>query len=191
MQPSFGPTHIQNTAVIAQDAAKALSHIWSSFPTNHEFNIHYNFACLTLDVIGRLAFSYEFKMVDSLAHPQSDQSMLQTFEDIITTVSKRFGLPHWAWKFIGVAESDIEPKVTRIRSIILDVVKQKTNLINDGQYNPPEGLPLDMLDRLIQATTGQAKVEFSDDEMVDEVYAIFGAGSGNSQCRYREITKSN
>ncbi|KAI8821487.1 cytochrome P450 [Fimicolochytrium jonesii] len=183
MQPSFGPTHIHNTAVIANAIANALSDTWAAYPAGHAFNVNYHFACLTLDVIGRLAFSYEFKMVETLADPThtSSASLLHVFEEIVTTMSARYGAPEVTWPVLGISTRNIQGQVSRVRSIILDVVKQKTSLIRDGRYSPREGVPLDMLDRLIQATTGQARVQFSTEEMVDEVYAIFGAGSETTQ----------
>lgn len=188
MQPSFGPSHQQDAFLITRDVTLQLVDVWnqivldnlknvgrmvvSSDESAPVVNVYNCLLSLTLDVIGLMAFSYPFKMVSRLIDPETDDSDLAAFRNVPLVVGKRSNLPQFLWKHHKVSVEDMKVGSKKLRGIVSDVIASKRKKMAEGTTEK-----LDMLGRLLEATSGKAQVSFTEEELVDEIFTVFAGGS--------------
>ncbi|TPX32252.1 hypothetical protein SmJEL517_g04589 [Synchytrium microbalum] len=169
LSPAFSPIHLQHALEVSIKSTKQLCKYWASLGPKVIHNVHHEFACLTLDVIGQVAFSQDFGVVKSLSTDNVSETY-QLFEKVGGAIGKRMNQPKWFWWPLGVTVKDIEYETTRVRQIAIDVLQTKMA----ATVARPER-EWDVLDRLLaKSTDGEDK--FTPDEVIDELMGFYFAG---------------
>ncbi|KAJ3278419.1 Thromboxane-A synthase [Borealophlyctis nickersoniae] len=192
LQPAFGPMHLRYALDVTNEVMDNLDKVWGERcdaalmgdKDRVRMDVAVPMTALTLDVIGKVAFSYDFGSVASLndAAPKQDFQLINVLLD---TIGRRFQYPHLLWKWAGVDKSS--PRVREaddyIDKIVTDVIKEKRALMraqreaNGGVWSPKESKAKDLLDRLLEDTEAEKETRrFTDEEIIDEVFGFFLAG---------------
>ncbi|KAJ3050611.1 Thromboxane-A synthase, partial [Rhizophlyctis rosea] len=135
-----------------------------------ELDIYPVWAAYTLDVIGKVGFSYEFKTAQSLATGEMSKDV-DLLNEIFTTIAKRAFIPSFLWHITG--NSERSPKnaeaIAYIRGIVTEVIQKKRSAREEGGGQVDVEGRKDLLDQLMGK-------DFSDEEIFQEVLGFFLAG---------------
>ncbi|KAJ3103594.1 hypothetical protein HDU97_010014 [Phlyctochytrium planicorne] len=184
MQPGFGPSHLRDVVSASNQCCDALFQLWKglirdSSSTSVESDLFHVASCLTIDVIGKMAFSFDFESV----HYHLDKDSLvqmKAYQKSFEVIARRIPVPKFLWSTFGIAPEQVAKDVDVMKSTIQAAIDQKRRRLfgEDGQRREDqldsrtlEGMKhLDVLDRLMLST------DWSDEEIKDEVVALFLAG---------------
>jgi cytochrome P450 len=183
MAAGFGPAHIKHTVDAVNDIMESLFSKWESELRKDEDGvIEINFShiavCITTDVIGLVAFSYDFECVKDPDSPRVHR-IAGFGADVSAMVSKRLTLPRMLWGWFGIAKKDGEALMSEYTKPITDAL----NLKREIKRKEKEGSKLvdaslerriDVMDKLLEAD------DWTDLEVVDETVILFAAGSDTS-----------
>jgi cytochrome P450 len=208
MQPGFGPSHLRATVDASNAVMDALCEIWdrkhqklelevSVTSAKNSFNtdLFHVASSFTIDVIGLVAFSYHYNSIQNHEFPES-QKQLQSYQKALDMVTKRIPFPGWVWGMLGIGVKDAEVETHILKKTIMETIEakraaKKVEMMSDaGNVNEEEGgeegsgrmhpktlkamTHLDVLDRLLEVEG------WTDEEIVDEVIALFLAGGETS-----------
>ncbi|KAJ3399611.1 Cytochrome P450 4V2, partial [Chytridiales sp. JEL 0842] len=181
MQPGFGPAQLRHAFETTNDALDILFDIWnthlSSAKESFRTDISHVASCITLDVIGQTAFSYDY---GSVLHHENHQKLqdMKAYKRSFRVFLKRFAVPKAFWNVLGIGEEYAKKETAFVRQTILNTITSKRSTMkeqDEADMQNPSTIPgmkqLDVLDRLLQ-TDGT----WTDEEIVDEVMALFFAG---------------
>ncbi|KAG2490073.1 hypothetical protein HYH03_011538 [Edaphochlamys debaryana] len=138
---------------------------------------------LTLDVVGLVAFSHDFRQVEQarrdLAGAASDPALLQdrvlwavnTFGEVLAQIFitplpllkalDRLGLPHL---------KRLDEAVTVMRASMLDVIQERRGALQAGRPGRDDLL------QLLLSATDESGVGMTDEELWEDVHDVMGAG---------------
>jgi cytochrome P450 len=209
LQPGFGPTHLRSAVDSTNRVMDTLFEIWDktlesangggggslgSNPVTGDgtllTDMFHVASSITVDVIGHVAFSYSY---DSVLHHETPakQGAMKSYQMAFEVLGKRMGLPAWLWGWAGVGEGHAKALTTQLRKTIMETIETKRANLNSNviteengtdqqpllEYKSAKGMSqLDVLDRLLEVQ----KESWTDEEMVDEVLALFLAGGETS-----------
>ncbi|KAI9090965.1 cytochrome P450 [Phlyctochytrium arcticum] len=199
LQPAFGPSHLRLALNASVDSSRNLVRVWKSLleksTTVNEngkkyitVDAHEAFSCLTMDVIGRIAFSWEFKSVDGLLSDGSEGDInkkknIELISHVFSVVIRRAIIPNFLWSTFKLATKDAAASTAYIYDIVNEMLVEKraarakaekegTTKTNDaaGKWDK------DLLDRLLNGDNEGDGKGFTDQELMDELFAFFLAG---------------
>jgi cytochrome P450 len=188
LQPAFGPTQLRNGVQASNQVMDALCQIWdselASSQTSSIISDMFQVASsISVDVVGLVSFSYNFESVKY--HHTSDQAnVLKAFNRAFEIIMSRFVVPKPLWSSFGLGVETSKKETQFIRDTVMKAIQDKrasTGKHKDS-YNDDSDTKLDsrtlkqmaqfdVLDRLLEV-----EGEWSDEEITDEVIALFFAG---------------
>ncbi|KAJ3412596.1 hypothetical protein HDV05_000464 [Chytridiales sp. JEL 0842] len=189
----FGPSHIRETVVVTNQVMDVLEGIWrdqliEDGSKNLQVDLFNLASSITIDVIGRIAFSHDYKTVLNHREP-AKQKELQALNDVFKFIIGRYGTPEWMWGTMGLSVNDVKKRTAGVREGILESIRLKRakvaekekkaaaaggEQVNKERDDDDDEQRVDMLDRVLNADG------WSEDEIIDEVIAIFLAGGETS-----------
>ncbi|KAJ3404439.1 hypothetical protein HDV05_007183, partial [Chytridiales sp. JEL 0842] len=184
IQPGFGPAHLRHAVDATNQVMDTLCTIWdgkfdsAESPTSSvEINMFQVASSITIDVIGHVAFSFSYDSVLHYENPARQES-LKAYNRTFEIMVERSGIPRYLWNLLNIGESYARKETQTLRDTIMTTINSKrANMkgnadVIDGRT--AEGMSrLDVLDRLLE-------VDWTDEEIVDEVIALFLAGGETS-----------
>jgi cytochrome P450 len=205
MQPGFGPMHLKYAVEASNEVMDKLFGIWDEKMKDLsivkggksvvEVDMYSLMTCVTTDVIGLVAFSVPYNLVLSHEALKKD-STLAAYQLAFDIISARNGVPTFLWDYYNLGVKQVTAQTKILRDAVLKTIQSKREAkeSQSGPNNSSSTLPsassstdfrtvegmskLDVLDRLLEA---QAEDKgFTDEEIVDEVLALFLAGSETS-----------
>ncbi|KAH6562540.1 hypothetical protein BASA50_001817 [Batrachochytrium salamandrivorans] len=178
LQPAFAPAHLRRAADITQNCVADLINYYKNEAAKNNksvvVDVYHEFTALSLDIIGKVIFSYDFNACDDL-HTRKTQVGQGMIEELVLLIHRRFTLPPFLWGAAGMASSS--PNVLKVRNylhtLIRGVIDKKKGDINTSvEKNLKE---MDVLDRLLKHSSVESE-NFTDQEVVGEVIGFFIAG---------------
>ncbi|KAI8616187.1 cytochrome P450 [Chytriomyces sp. MP71] len=177
IQPAFGPSHLRHGLQIAgEEVEKLNAYLEAKFETGAGelvVDAHEEFVALFLDIIGRIAFSYEFNSLTSL-HEGKDAEGHRMIKDIGLQLQERFSYPPFVWWFIGLSSNTprIQKAQNYVRNLLSGLIAQKKL---ESETGGKVDRDKDVLDRLL-SVGGDDKKKFTDAEVIGETMGFFFAG---------------
>ncbi|KAL3944123.1 MAG: hypothetical protein SGBAC_001807 [Bacillariaceae sp.] len=168
--------------------AKFVEH-WKNAPQGREIDIASHIASLTLDIIGRVAFSHEFRALDSIQEwaedPQGDklgeskdpfvQAMGTVLKpNFVAILSILFGIPALGKYFNPRVRQGRRVMDQEVDKIIRNAKDELEKSSNNGDTERKCGKSL--LTILLEATKGDSKRSLNNTELNDEVKTFIFAG---------------
>ncbi|KAI9024618.1 cytochrome P450 [Hyaloraphidium curvatum] len=178
LQPAFGPVHLRNALVIASDIADRLYAIYDSKLGTPEGDAGFDFysgaTSAVADVLGRMAFSYDFGNLAAMVDPSNPRETYNNLEALLEVFSNRiFGVPRPFWNLAGLGTEKVKPITAKVRAVVDAVIEARKQAKTGGKERSER--ELDVLDRLM-AQTADGEAAFTQPEIVDEVLAFYMAG---------------
>ncbi|KAJ3169087.1 Thromboxane-A synthase [Irineochytrium annulatum] len=184
LQPGFGPTHLRHSLVATNEAMDNLLNIWeltTSGNATHQTDIYHVASSITIDVIGVVAFSYRYACVLNHLDPDS-QVQMKAYQSAFDAIARRFATPSFLWRAKGLAADQIKGQVDEMKSAVRNAITSKRELMRErgaeggdkDEAYLKKMRDLDVLDRMMESS------EWNDEEMTDEVLALFLAGGETS-----------
>ncbi|KAJ3084958.1 Cytochrome P450 3A4 [Quaeritorhiza haematococci] len=185
MQPAFNPNHLRRSAIKTNEVLDEMFAGWDSVISKKghlDLNVHHAFSCLTLDILGKSFFSYEFKAlaqnissiqienekkasnskpVPSLELVSESDKLYEDIDFLGGAVSRRLGCPPFLWRVLLNDHRQLQEAKGRLQSVIMKTLENKTN----GQDQESN----DLLDHMIVALNSSEKKQFTHQEMIDEI----------------------
>ena len=185
LQPAFAPTHLKNATQVTADVSDTLfARSWMKLCQDGPVtvDIHKHFSCLSMDVIGKVAFSHNFYFTDNVHDfKNSIYSVFKDFEILVGAIARR-QVPYPIWFVRGIAPSQIKSSTDNVQNAIQNVINEKKEILKTQTAAERAGsnLKMDVLDRLMEYAYDQSDkskdAPFTDEELRDEVFAFFLAG---------------
>ncbi|KAJ3206439.1 hypothetical protein HDU67_008166 [Dinochytrium kinnereticum] len=180
LQPGFGPSHLRNALGSSNDCCDSLFALWRRALKDGDgqtlvSDLFHVASCLTLDVLGLMAFSYDFESVANHLDPESLVQM-KAYQRSFEVIARRISAPKFLWSAFGIAPHQVAPQVNLMKATIQKAIDTKRGILQKLRNEFPEvssieGMTnLDVLDRLLLST------DWTDEEITDEVIALFLAG---------------
>ncbi|KAI9020627.1 cytochrome P450 [Hyaloraphidium curvatum] len=178
LQPAFGPVHLRNALGIASEIADKLYGIYDAKIGTKEaeagFDFYSGLTSAVADVLGRMAFSYDFGNLEAMVDPSNPRETYNNLEKLLQVFSDRvFTVPRPFWNLAGLGSESVKPVTARVRAVVDEVIAARKKAREGGKERPEK--EMDVLDRLM-AQTADGEAAFTQDEIVDEVLAFYMAG---------------
>ncbi|KAJ3200923.1 Cytochrome P450 4X1 [Entophlyctis luteolus] len=171
LQPAFAPAQLRYAAEVTATEVSKLVNCWKM-----EANVRNGFVvvdifkaltCVTLDIIGYVAFSHDFRAVESYQnglHGEAHKVML----DVFNVVQERVNFPQFIWSLYGISD-----KSTRVLEIRKYLDKMFEEIMSRKKADSSE--KRDLLERLL-ALDAENSNRFTKEEIFGEVVAFMLAG---------------
>ncbi|KAJ3039651.1 Cytochrome P450 3A4 [Rhizophlyctis rosea] len=175
LQPAFGPSHLRYALDVSNEVLDELEERWDDIlkQKGGEFrtNMKDVMTSVTMDIIGKVAFSYNFNAIQTLTTTGTFHSSIDV---ILKTISERFAVPPPLWRFFGLADSS--PAVKQAREANEKLLK--TVIAQKKKEGRKDERGFDLLDRLMveNESGGEGAGKFSEEEILGEVWGFFMAG---------------
>ncbi|KAJ3107886.1 hypothetical protein HDU97_002818 [Phlyctochytrium planicorne] len=176
MTAGFGPTHLRHAVDSTNLIMDQLTNLWTQqYSKPFVTDIYHIASCITLDVIGHVAFSYSFDATLNHLKPES-LTQMKAYQRAFDAIAGRASAPKFFWKRNGAHPDQIKADVEIMRSVIRDTIAaRRIGKDENRQSSLEEGMKgRDVLDRMLGAD------DWTDDEITDEVIALFLAGGETS-----------
>ncbi|KAI8620380.1 cytochrome P450 [Chytriomyces sp. MP71] len=177
LQPAFGPQHLRHMGTVAREDAGTLCEGWVSKAKHGSgavvVDVFHEFTALTLDIIGTVAFSYNFQASNNYHHGREADGQ-QILQDIAKQLQERFANPPFLWRLVGV--SNASPRLLKTRQYVDGLLnKVIASKRADVAAAGKDWKAKDVLDRLLSLDE-KGKPVFTEAEIIGEVMAFFFAG---------------
>ncbi|KAJ3126344.1 hypothetical protein HK098_007608 [Nowakowskiella sp. JEL0407] len=175
LQPAFGPVHLREACTVSIEVTDHLMDIWEESMVNNTTtrNVMHDFTMLTGDVIGRIAFSFRLGAVESL-RSNGPVEFHENMEKITNALQLRIGFAkfQFLWGLLGISPAQTRESVDFIKSLVHKTISEKKAALKTRANDPEtDKWTRDLLDRLLDGN-----IEFSEEEIVSEVFGFFLAG---------------
>ncbi|KAJ3389220.1 hypothetical protein HDU84_008958 [Entophlyctis sp. JEL0112] len=174
VQPAFSPAQLRRAAEITHQKIKGLVQRWKT-AAEHSHNgyivrdVYLMMTSVTLDIIGQVAFSYDFEAVESCEdEKRSDKH--EPLMDVMNILSRRLDVPPILWRFYKLSSDS--PRIQKVQKYLPELFeaitsakKEKTN--NENHQN--------LLDLLLEANSANSE-KFSNEEVFGETIGFLMAG---------------
>ncbi|KAJ3105958.1 hypothetical protein HDU97_007304 [Phlyctochytrium planicorne] len=194
---SLGVSHLRQALDATNAVMDKLTVIWAkgleSHGSSYESDMFHVASSITVDVIGQVAFSVDYRSVENHEKPESSQ-MMRAYQRAFDVISTRSFLPEPFWYFVGVGTSKVKGELATLRKTIQSTINSKrqsrptaptTSQTSEKEAESPTFEPdrafsnkvldrLDVLDHILEAP------DWTDEEITDEVIALFLAGGETS-----------
>ncbi|KAJ3355420.1 Thromboxane-A synthase [Entophlyctis luteolus] len=171
VQPAFSPPQLREARNITEKEVDKLIDFWKTEALTEDgsavVDIFRSMTCMTLDIIGFLAFSHEFHSVEKY-HSGSHTEAQKILLDIFGVVHERLNLPPYLWPFYSIGERS--PRVLAIQRYLNGLFEEIMN--KKSTQSSADGS--DLLDRLLLADAENN--EFTKQEIFGEVVTFLLAG---------------
>ncbi|KAJ3413543.1 hypothetical protein HDV05_007844 [Chytridiales sp. JEL 0842] len=173
LQPAFGPHHLRQTSDLANHFTADMSASWIRFAQKEEneagvvLDLKEYFSAITLDIIGRIAFSHDFNALGSIGTvlPEGEIENREAFEVLVEAGIKRIVIPPVFWGLVGVSGEQLRRYREHVHKIARGCLEARK-----------EGKVEELKRRKVEGEV----VKFSDQEILDEVIAFMMAGHETS-----------
>ncbi|KAJ3408404.1 hypothetical protein HDV05_005032 [Chytridiales sp. JEL 0842] len=194
IQPGFAPSHLRNGVIISNHVINTLCSLWDAKFEQQgaqcgpiRVDLYRVASSISFDVIGHVAFSYSYDSVLNYETPEK-QTALRSYNRPVEILAGRLGLPESVWWLFGVGVDQARREMVPVKEAIFQAIQAKRlkksfaalpvsdqKSIEDKEPVPSTAYAsgnsnLDVLDRLLEVEG------WSDEEIVDEIIAIFLAG---------------
>ncbi|KAJ3063780.1 hypothetical protein HK102_008386, partial [Quaeritorhiza haematococci] len=210
LQPAFGPAMLRTALGVTVECAERLLGVWEKLVEEYDgktvIDLHEHFTGLSAEVIGKVAFSYEFHLIEKLkgtssAAQKTEQisgflnwtssktstkqpTAFEYMERVMNQTTVRLGAPKWSWKMLSIDTASVSKNTKPIFAIIDGAIQKKNQLYSDTtsfRVTSENKWKLDVLDRLILAAKHEQGIspgadQFTDEELMDETLALFFVG---------------
>ncbi|KAJ3216945.1 hypothetical protein HDU67_008764 [Dinochytrium kinnereticum] len=192
LQPGFGASHLRHSLEVTNAVLDKLVEIWSGRIDEkgdaYVTDMFHVASSITLDVIGQVAFSFDYKAVENHEYPESMTDM-KAYQRAFEVINIRTCVPSIFWSFAGVSTSQVKEEVRALRETIQKTIEHKRHGIKcrstmadisktgdekEGDSKRKSMAKLDVLDRMLE------NGDWTDEEITDEVIALFLAGGETS-----------
>jgi cytochrome P450 len=191
LQPGFGPAHLRHGLEATNQTLDTLCDIWdaklASASTSSIISDLFEVASsISVDVIGLVAFSYNYESVKYHETP-AKLNALKAYNRAFEIVMSRSAIPKSLWWSFGLGVDKTKQEMQFIRETIMKAIQEKRaskqlesyvgGAHQDGLDSKMDSRTLkgmsqlDVLDRLLEV-----EGQWSDEEIIDEVIALFLAG---------------
>ncbi|KAJ3210267.1 hypothetical protein HK099_008276 [Clydaea vesicula] len=182
LQPGFSPSHLK----IAFETSKECCHrLFKAFKMKNikEIDVYDYFKYISIDVIGKTVFSYDFQLTKDLDIETSKYDSLRQLEKMNVALQKR-ALPRFLWRYYGITVSQMEKEAKGIQDTVTKVIEHKKEKLQNREPSSIVGKwGMDVLDRLLENSSeiGEDKEKpFTTEELRDEVLGFYFAGLGTT-----------
>ncbi|KAI8854065.1 cytochrome P450 [Chytridium lagenaria] len=177
LQPSFGPSHLRHTVEAVNQVCDSLFSVWDAemtetstqlagyLPKSLKADMFAVASSLTLDVLGKVAFSYDFGSVDAHRNPEGEKQS-KLYHRAMEILAKRLYVPPSSYKSVGVSVEDVTREMEDVK-----VVLRKDKKSGCSAKSLEGMATMDALDRMLEDNS-----DWTDEEILDEVFALFLAG---------------
>ncbi|KAJ3216930.1 Thromboxane-A synthase [Dinochytrium kinnereticum] len=188
IQPGFGPSHIRRTLEVSNNVLDKLFDIWNmrleEQGEGYVTDMFHIASSITLDVIGHIAFSFDYKAVENHEN-EASMAAMKAYQRAFEVINIRVSIPPPLWGFFGVSIAQVQKEIKPLRDTIMQTICSKRVQLQErkevakaaGESEDTEGIKglkalrdLDVLDRLVDTDN------WTEEEMTDEVIALFLAG---------------
>ncbi|KAJ3269973.1 hypothetical protein HDV01_000779 [Terramyces sp. JEL0728] len=176
LQPAFGPTHLRHAANVSQKSTIEIQQKFISQLKDKEalkLDANVMLKCITLDVIGQVAFNYPMKAIQALE--ESGAGSWEEMDNMVTVpFIYRIAFPSFMYKMLGCDVTT--PKVVSAKKQVYDLLNElSTQRLEKIKSNEPvqEGWEMDVLHRLLLS---QEKGLLTKEEVYGELVGFFFAG---------------
>ncbi|KAJ3098765.1 hypothetical protein HK100_005024 [Physocladia obscura] len=174
LQPAFAPSHLRFVGTVTENEIDRLLDFWNNkisanSPTGIVVDFHHSFTCVALDILGHVAFSYDFKSVDAY-HEGRDGEGHEMLLEFGKVLSERNMTPPFTWNYYGLGSNGTRAmKFKNYFNRLLDEIIEKKQ-----QNKTPAGNK-DLLDRLLDIDTNNNQ-KFTKAEIFGEALGFLFAG---------------
>ncbi|KAI8854074.1 cytochrome P450 [Chytridium lagenaria] len=131
LQPGFGPSHLRRAIEVTNDVMDTLLNVWAQrvdeFGDLYETDIFHIASSITVDIIGQVAFSYDYGCIKNHENPESLTAM-KAYQHSFEVINIRFSVPSFLWGFVGVSVSSGETSANTIVFAILELDRHPENM---------------------------------------------------------------
>ena len=180
LSPAFGPSHLRSAYVVANELIdKLANHFYKKLQDSDSIIVDINacFECLSIDMIGRIAYSFDFKEIDSLNTMKSSAES-ETIKRILHFGMERFGVNKRYWRLLGIAEDSprLYKETSFMQRKMANLIEARRSKNIHKTADEKTGFQLDFMDRLLADDGETGTLKFTDDEIIGELLGIFLAG---------------
>ncbi|KAJ3401741.1 hypothetical protein HDV05_000291, partial [Chytridiales sp. JEL 0842] len=188
IQPGFGPSHLRQGVDASNHVMNTLCSLWDPkldqeqdhSIKNIRVDLFHLASSISLDVIGLVAFSYSYDSVLYYEMPER-QTAIKSYNRAFELIMGRLGIPEVLWSLLGLGVEQAQREMAPLKEAIMDAIqaKRQQKVSEEARHREedmvsPKSLlgmkKMDVLDRLLEVDG------WSDEEIVDEVIALFLAG---------------
>ncbi|KAJ3167670.1 hypothetical protein HDU88_002117 [Geranomyces variabilis] len=183
--PAFSPSNVRKIFPASIHYGDKMMAIWAekiAKNPNATVDLHDCFQRATLDIIGDVALGgHQFDCLDALrATGPVEGHMFEGFEQIISAVGNRFGLPEYLWGLVGAKRTSIAAPAAAVQELARAMIDKRQREIDEevkaGVVRDKKDY--DVMDRILIPNADRELL--SKDEIVDEVIGFVLAGHETS-----------
>ncbi|KAI8895217.1 cytochrome P450 [Globomyces pollinis-pini] len=171
LQPAFGPSHLRHAARVSVETTKELMEIWSPILSKQDHvvvNLKEILVCVTLDIIGKVAFGETMNAVKNATAWKELEVMTKDIYGI------RSITPKFLWGLFGVSNS--APFLVKARNAVYEKIdgfsEKRLQQIRNKDIEQ-KGWQMDVLQRLLLS---REQGLLTDEEIRGEMIGFFLAG---------------
>eukprot|EP01090_Pellita_catalonica_P020993 TRINITY_DN7732_c0_g1_i1.p1 TRINITY_DN7732_c0_g1~~TRINITY_DN7732_c0_g1_i1.p1 ORF type:complete len:388 (-),score=55.74 TRINITY_DN7732_c0_g1_i1:88-1152(-) len=165
MSHSFRYSSLQSMQPLFSQCTLELIEKWRQREDGSEVDIFEDLKSASINIIGRTAFGISF------AAGEEAHAIIQDFETILEEIEKRsyafIALPNWFYCGFTADGKRFIAAVRRLKTVVLEIVHRRKA---SGEA------PGDLLDLLVQAKDVNGRLQFSNNQIVEEVMTFLFAG---------------
>ena len=190
LQPGFAPSHLRHATIMSQKTIDIfIRHLDIKFKNKESavFNMFHVFHAIALDIIGHVAFGYDFQSTQNQLDGVHDEgyALMETMSKAIRT---RFIIPKLFWRFFGVHYNS--PNSKKIQTYFTQAIEK---VISKRKETNQAGIvqkdyEMDVLQRLLRS---EDKMPM--EELRTEIIGFFLAGHETTAnaltCIFYEVSK--
>ncbi|KAL5035915.1 hypothetical protein BDEG_23874 [Batrachochytrium dendrobatidis JEL423] len=178
LQSSFSLPHLRLAVHASKETAAVISTVINNFIQADSsksciIDIHCYMISLSLDIIGKVAFKYEFNAVKQTVSGNNEKGY-KLFEKLLVLLQKRVLLPKIFWSYANIADNSPALRETAdyMRLTVKKVIDERDASCESELSKDP--LHMDVLERLLNSRTGD--LVLSEEEIISEIIGFIIAG---------------
>ncbi|KAJ3384375.1 hypothetical protein HDU92_003609 [Lobulomyces angularis] len=183
IQPAFAPQHLERSFNVTSEVCDRLFALIEDGSNNVPMHDYLNY--ISCDVIGKVAFSYDFEFTNSIKNLKDPKfNVIRQFDSIATAVGMRIATPKVLWGLLGAYPD--KGTHANISNTVRRIVQEKKSGVSENKSYAEAAVgkwEMDVLDRLLENSSEtesdpheSEEAPFTDEELCDEIFGFFLAG---------------